>query len=39
MDTDGLWRETRQLVTPDFWRDMAAAWLIVGAAVAVLFLR
>ena len=39
MDSDDLWDEVRQLTAVGFWRDVAAAWLVVGAVGVLLFIR
>ena len=39
MDSDDLWYEVGQLATLGFWRDIAAAWLVVGAVFVLLFVR
>ena len=39
MDSDNLWDEVRQLTSVGFWRDVAAAWLVVGAVFVLLFIK
>ena len=39
MDSDNLWDEVGRLTTVGFWRDVAAAWLVVGAVFVLLFVR
>ena len=38
MGSGNLWYEVRQLATADLLRELMAAWLIVGAVFAALFL-
>lgn len=39
MDSDNLWVEVRQLTSVGFWRDVTAAWLVVGVVFALLFIK
>ena len=39
MDSDDLWGEVRQLTSVGFWRDVTAAWLVVGAVFVLLFIK
>ena len=39
MGSSNLWYEVRQLATVDVLRELVAAWLIVGAAGVLLFIK
>ena len=37
METNPSWRELSQLAVKSLWREMAAAWLLVAAGLAALW--
>jgi hypothetical protein len=39
MGSGNLWYEVRQLATADVLRELASAWLIVGAVGVLLFIK